>query len=90
MTRSGRISCCVPFCRRTASREKFPDCSEIICSKHWRTISTPAKAEYRRLRRIERRSSLRGEAEAELWRQLDANWARCRAEAIETAMGIAA
>lgn len=32
----GRIPCSVPFCGRTASRERFPDASEIICGKHWR------------------------------------------------------
>ena len=28
-----RIPCVVPFCRRTAARDKHPDASEIICWK---------------------------------------------------------
>jgi hypothetical protein len=28
-----RIPCVVPFCRRTAAREHFPDATEIICYK---------------------------------------------------------
>lgn len=39
-----RIPCCVPFCRRTASRDRFPDCDEIICGKHWRMASKKARS----------------------------------------------
>ncbi|PZU95534.1 MAG: hypothetical protein DI527_00565 [Chelatococcus sp.] len=40
----GRIPCCIPFCRRTASKEKFPDCEEIICGKHWRMADKKARS----------------------------------------------
>lgn len=38
MTTNDRIPCCVPFCRRTASRAKMgPECTEIICGRHFMT-----------------------------------------------------
>jgi hypothetical protein len=34
MSATDRIPCCVPFCRRTGARIRFPDAEEIICGKH--------------------------------------------------------
>lgn len=45
MTSSGRISCCVPFCRRTYRNDE--GFAEWICAPHWRGV--PLR--YRRFRR---------------------------------------
>ena len=49
MSRPGRIACCVPFCRRTAAEEKHPNCTEIICEKHWRLLPKPRRRVYTRV-----------------------------------------
>lgn len=41
-----RISCCVPFCRRTTRNDGT--FSEWICGKHWRLVSRKAKLFKRR------------------------------------------
>jgi hypothetical protein len=41
---TARIPCSVPFCRRTASRDRHPNCTEIICGKHWRLASKKARS----------------------------------------------
>lgn len=95
-----RIRCCVPFCRRTAPRDKFPGCSEIICGKHGRMASKTLRLRYRRLFRRYRRnlggleywdhpggSPLRLEG-VRLARILDRLWERYKHQAIESAAGI--
>lgn len=51
MTAPGRIPCVIPFCRCTAPKERYPDGTEIICSKCYRLAS---KHDRRRLRRVHR------------------------------------
>ena len=48
-----RIYCCIPGCRRSASRRaaRFEDAEEIICGKHWRMIDTPIRARQRTVAR---------------------------------------
>ena len=46
-----RISCCNPKCKRTASVERHPGSSEIICSKCWKLLPKALTARYRALRR---------------------------------------
>ncbi len=58
MTKAGRISCVVPFCRRTAPAEPGDGAdTEVICGKHWQLA--PLKMR-RVLRRIERRAEAEG------------------------------
>jgi hypothetical protein len=91
----------VPFCRRTASREKFPNCDEIICGKHWRNCAggaswpaqhdrAPLPPPIRRPRLLgiparPRRSRIEG---ARLNRLLNDLWERCKKAAIEAAAGL--
>lgn len=58
-----RIPCCIPFCRRTASQERNPESSQIICGKCWRRISMATRARYRQLARRQRRLLARFERE---------------------------
>lgn len=95
-----RIACCVPFCRRTAPRDKFPNCSEIICGKHGRMASRTVRLRYRKLFRRYRKnlggmqywehpagSPLRLEG-VKLACILDKLWDRYKQGAIEAAAGI--
>lgn len=80
-----RLRCIVPFCRRTAARERFPGAAEFICGIHWR--ATPKR--YRRLlRRIKRRWD-RGEKTATLLSLGDLVWTRLKRAAVEAAVGLA-
>lgn len=94
-----RISCCVPFCRRTIKCEG-PGNYEWICGKHWMLISPTLRRRKYRLFRLYRRlfgdngywaypagSPKRLEA-VRLDRLCDKAWDRCKAVAIERAAGI--
>lgn len=75
-----RIPCVVPFCRRTASRDKHPDATEIICWKHYRL----ARKRLRRLMTLARRRWERDQSDkngARCWRL----WSAIKAECIEAA-----
>ena len=85
-----RIPCCVPYCRRTAARAKFPDAEEIICGKHYRLASATLRRRLSRLRR--QRSRYRPGIDDD---QLDRSyaldwrlWVRIKKQAIERAMGL--
>lgn len=98
---SDRVPCCVPFCRRTTARGHF---REWICPKHWPAVSRRTKARKSANARFIRRELRRNPLAAEywklppgskervkavrMWRLADAIWERCKAEAIERAMGI--
>jgi hypothetical protein len=79
---NSRIPCCVPFCKRTAPRSRFPDAGEIICGKHWRLIDKRVRALHRAYLRRERAGKPFNFA-ASFW-----NWQRCKRQAIEAAMGV--
>lgn len=51
VTAPDRIACAVPFCRRTAARDRYPGCAEIICGKHYRAAPKWKRRAYARLRR---------------------------------------
>lgn len=87
MTAPDRIPCCVPFCKRTASRAKFPEAAEIICGKHYRLASPVLRQRLSKLRRrAARYSDIRKIKRAEI---LDAwLWERIKRQAIERAVGI--
>lgn len=60
MTAPGRIPCIKPGCRRTGSREKHPDATQIICNKCWKAfvpirLQRRYKMLNRELRRAERK-----------------------------------
>lgn len=50
-----RVPCCVPFCRRTLPRERFPTSAEVICAKCFARAALWKRREYRRLFRREKR-----------------------------------
>lgn len=85
-----RLSCCVPFCKRTrGDRKNDPLTSgmEWLCQDHWKLVPARLKRRRAKLRRIEKRSNdLCIEFRAE---EADARvWAACKRKAIEGAAGI--
>lgn len=99
-----RIKCIIPFCKRTASAEKFAGSDEIICGKCWRYV-TPATKRHRQLlkrrskridRLLMRRAILSRPGCAEQMGRLEElfglahakNWERCKQEAIGNRAGI--
>ena len=95
-----RIPCCVPFCRRTASRAKFPGCTEIICGKHWRMAPQVWRRRRSKLERMYKKrfgnnppwmypgGSPNRLAAVKLDHLIHALWERCKHRAIESAAGI--
>ena len=81
MTRPGRIACAIPFCRRTAPAEKFPD-DEIICGKCWRMADPALRRGNRELYRIVAPTAAQ---QAEFW----SSWDRIKAQITEARGGIA-
>lgn len=45
-----RIPCINPNCRRTASREKYPGATNIICGKCWRAIPDQMRKRWKQLK----------------------------------------
>ena len=87
---TARIPCCVPFCRRTASREKMGNCDEIICGKHYRLASATLRRRLSRLRR-QRARYREGIDDDKKWRSIRLDWQlwdRIKRQAIERAAGI--
>jgi hypothetical protein len=79
---SDRIPCCVPFCKRTAPKARWPHAFEWICSKHWRLVDLDA----RRLNSAYLRRERKGKpvnSPTPYW-----HWQRCKRQAIEAAMGL--
>lgn len=96
-----RLHCCVPMCTR--SRKPDPGLSEWICGEHWRGVSARAKQQKNRNARFIRREMRRNPLAnqywklppgpertkfVEMWELHRKIWVRCRAEAIESAVGI--
>ena len=78
-----RLSCVVPDCRRTCAAGEF---TEWICGRHWSQVDKRLR---RAKARIYRRAKLRQWRDP--WSGLASRvWRRCRAQAIERAMGITA
>ncbi len=78
-----RISCSVPFCRRTRAN---PDrvAREWICGDHWRMVPKERRQVWGRLRRQWRRFGP-DKCSPERWFRI---WDRLKRQAIESAMGI--
>lgn len=102
MTANTRLSCCIPFCRRTTKAEY--GFHEWICGPHWRMVPARLKARRRLARRLARRAEARfrhlyvaqGKRFAEAqWQRVEAAralahqlWIRCKEAAVQSA-GIA-
>lgn len=97
-----RLSCCVPFCRRTSRNDEGH--REWVCSKHWPLVSRSAKAAWRTAKKRVR-AIVRSKPEyleywklppgspgrlsaVSMWRRLNHAWDKCKREAIERAAGI--
>lgn len=48
---TGRIPCCVPFCRRTIAADRIPPDHEWLCSRHWGLVPQATKRRRRQLKR---------------------------------------
>ena len=95
-----RIRCCVPYCGRTAAREKFPNCEEIICGKHWRMAPKRLRLRKRTIERYYRRhfgdqaywqfpaGSARRLKAVQAHRLNNLMWERCKRAAIDVALGL--
>lgn len=93
-----RVSCIVPFCKRTISAEKYGDDVEFICRPHLKFVSRETRERKRQIdRRIRKLTRLfdKGDRRPALFRlaeraeQLSNEvWERCKREAIEGAAGI--
>ncbi len=93
-----RISCCVPFCRRTCRNDK--GYTDFLCQKHWPTVSRHLRRRHSKLDWLYRRrfgenpywhykggspDRLTSLKLGELCRKA---WDRCKIQAIERAAGI--
>ncbi|RUW41512.1 hypothetical protein EOA37_09630 [Mesorhizobium sp. M2A.F.Ca.ET.015.02.1.1] len=91
-----RISCCVPFCRRT----RKPGCREWICHRHWMAIPMHIRRRKYKLDRLYRHlfgdqfwgafpgGSPKRLMAVKLDRLCLKAWNRCKRVAIEKAAGI--
>jgi hypothetical protein len=97
---AARLRCCVPYCRRSASRDKFPNVDEIICGKHWRLAPKAWRVRKRKIERYYRRhfgdqgywnfppGSARRLKAVQAHRLDNLMWDRIKRHAIEVALGI--
>lgn len=78
-----RISCAVPYCRRTAPADKFEPGSRIICGKHWRLGDERPRRAYSLAKKRLKATGL------ERYLRIVHNcWERVLRQAIERAAGI--
>lgn len=90
-----RLSCCIPFCRRTARVDKagtpWSPGSEVICGNHWRLINASRRRRYQKLKRMveNRKGKLQGVVADRIEALLLTEWARLKVCATERAAGIA-
>lgn len=87
-----RLSCCIPFCRRTFRNDKkltpWPEGMETMCGKHWRLGSVVFRRRHSRLMRLYKR----GPSDAirfQIFIMLERLWDRIKKQATERAGGIA-
>lgn len=89
-----RISCCVPFCRRT--KLAVPGLYEFICSDHTKLVNRPTRRKYKRfLRRYQQVSAPTEHVDIELYKEARRlvdilNWMfeRMKKQAIERSAGL--
>lgn len=96
-----RLRCCVPGCNRT---KQCDGATEWICGKHWAVVSRRQRGRLADNRRYIRRACRLEPLSREFWKLPpgsparikavrmwdlhDAIWTRCKAEAIERAVGL--
>lgn len=80
---SDRVPCCIPFCRRTAARNKIGGATEIICGRHWRLSDKTQRRVYRRARA----RAMRNQTDV-AFIAADRIWGRIKRVITERAMGI--
>ena len=97
---TARLSCCVPFCKRTTGKQF----REWICAAHWRAVPREVKLFRRRADKANERARIicdgltEGTADKEFVDAIMARikaskraaraWERCKRAAIERGMGI--
>lgn len=85
-----RLSCCVPFCKRTRGDRKNDPLRpgmEWLCQDHWKLVPARIKRRRAKIRRIETKT----DDQCVAWRCEDADnraWDICKRYAIERAAGI--
>lgn len=91
-----RLTCLVPFCRRTRGQRKgeppIKPGEQWVCGSHWRHVAKTKKVRRRRIRKLLVKAQAqpnRDRAILRLRRMYWALWAEMVAEAIEAAAGIA-
>ena len=83
---TARLPCIVPFCRRSAPKDRWPGATEYLCPKHYPLASKTLR---RRLQRIKRRYGPTATITHNRARALSYRlWERIKARAIEAAAGI--
>jgi len=81
-----RLTCCIPFCRRTVARKgKFSDAEEMICGPHWRLVSRKIKRLRAAIRREQRLNRFAHRPDLDDWL-----WREAKRQAIERSAGITA
>ena len=82
---SPRVACAIPGCgdtRRQRKEDRGVPPAAWICGAHWSLVPEAARAEYRRLQRLERRAAAQhGVPYQALTERADAAWAACVAAA---------
>lgn len=77
-----RLNCCVPFCRRSAAQESFPECTEYLCGRHYSLVDKRLRLRRAKVKRLRPRFPNR--ARDVDWRL----WTLAKAQAIERAGGL--
>ena len=95
---TARLRCLVPYCRRTRGPHKgelpIDEWEEWICGPHWRLVSQATKAEKNEAFRLFRKAARildpahREKVLGRLGFRAARAWEKCKAEAIERAMGV--
>lgn len=89
-----RLTCCVPFCRRTFRNDKngtpWPEGHEVMCGKHWRMVGKDRRRRWSKLYRLykNKRGTLQGDMADRIARLLNAEFDRFKKIATEAAAGI--
>lgn len=83
-----RISCVVPFCRRTTKR--LWETQEWVCGIHWRLVPREMRQRLFKYRRLVNRMFTRGVPNQRAKARESDQWEKCKSAAIERAAGITA
>lgn len=84
---SDRLSCRVPFCRRTAKQERLPSADEWLCAVHWPLVSKTIKRRRAKIRRMLSKT-FDPDRIGRLHYADHLLWSQAKKQAIERAVGI--